>query len=59
MMRYVKGRSFDIVPIFLALLAYAFVGFLFGWLFVFILAWVAFRLWWFYRSAVRQDLFDG
>ena len=58
MMRNVVGRTIDIVPMMAIMLAQVYFDFPFSWLLILIPCWIVFRIWWFYRRAVDQGLFD-
>jgi hypothetical protein len=58
MMRNVAGRTFDAVPVCMIVTGTIFFGYSFSSACILIFGWIAFRLWWFYRSAVSSGLFD-
>ena len=61
MMRMLMGarsRSFDIVPIFLIALVWIYFKIPFSWLFIAIPCGVVFKIWWLYRKALSEGVFD-
>lgn len=48
----------DIVPISLCLFAIFYFQISLNWIFLFLAGWLVFRLFWFYRRAVNEGLFD-